>query len=122
MHNANTTPTGVKDGFDDIDDFDGNVSVIAVTANNGVAGSVGKFDYLDKDINLTTHVRYISDDTNYSEQNISFDFNMTKAVAGSTSIKMIELNVSSATMPTPFVLRAFSSNIGQSKPPFEEVR
>ena len=128
MHDTVTSATLAVDDFDDIDDiddFDGEVAVIAVLGNNGVVGTEGKFDYLQKDINLTTTVRYISDDTNYSEQNITFDFNITdaaKITAGSTNIKMVELNAQSPSMATPFVLRTFSSNIGQSKPPYEAVR
>jgi len=103
------------DDFDDIDDFDGNVSVIALTGS----GVEGKFDYLDKDLNLTTQVMYISDDANYSATTINFDFNAStghKNDANSTNIKMIELTVrSSNKKDLPFVFRTFSSNIGQSK-------
>ncbi len=106
----------VADEFDDIDDFDGDSSIVAAT---GAAGVKGKFDYLDNDLNLTIDVKYISDDVNYSEQNITFDFNVSSAVnftaTKSTNIKMIELNATSVNRDFPFVFRMFSSNIGQSK-------
>ncbi len=103
--------------YDDIDDFDGVSSIVAATGATGVRG---KFDYLDSDLNLTTTVKYISDDVNYSEQNITFDFNVSSTVnftaAKSTNIKMVELNATSVNRPDmPFVFRIFSSNIGQSK-------
>ncbi len=106
----------VADEFDDIDDFDGDSAIVAAT---GAAGVQGKFDYLDKDLNFTTRVRYISDDVNYSKQTIAFDFNVSSAVnftaTKSTNIKMIELNATSINRDFPFLFRIFSSNIGQSK-------
>jgi hypothetical protein len=104
------------DVFDDIDDFDGESAIVAAS---GAAGVQGTFDYLDKDLNLTTIVRFISDDTNYSKQSITFDFNVSTATSNinqSTNIKMIELNATSTNRADlPFVFRTFSSNIGQSK-------
>ncbi len=106
----------VVDEFDDIDDFDGLSTVVAPV---GVAGVKGKYDYLDQDMNLSTTVRFISDDANYSQQNFTFDFNVstaTNAVANSTNIKMVELNTTSVNRPDEyFVFRVFSTNIGQSK-------
>lgn len=102
--------------FDDIDDFDGDTAIVAAS---GATGVKGKFDYLDEDLNLTTSVRFIADDTNYSKQTISFDFNVstqTNIILQSTNIKMIELNCTSTNrVDMPFVFRTFSSNIGQSK-------
>ncbi len=115
MKNVETNATAIgmegADTYDDIDDFDGTSTKVAAS---GASGVKGKFDYLDVDLNLTTSVVYVSDDLNYSEQNLTFDFNVT-SVAGSTNIKMIELNATSTNSDTPFVFRIFSSNIGQSK-------
>ncbi len=100
--------------FDDIDDFHNESSIVA-PAGGGVKG---KFDYLDEDLNLTVTVKYISDDINYSEQNLTFDFNVSSATfaAGeSTNIKMIELRATSVNNDIPFLFRTFSCNIGQSK-------
>lgn len=98
--------------FDDIDDFDGDSAIVAAT---GATGVKGKFDYLDNDLNLTTSVVYISDDANYSQQSITFDFNVSDTSVQSTNIKMVELNATSTNSDFPFVFRIFSSNIGQSK-------
>lgn len=101
--------------FDDIDDFHNESSIVA-PAGGGVEG---KFDYLDDDLNLTVMVKYISDDINYSKQNLNFDFNVSSApnfdATHSTNIKMIELNASSTNNDVPFLFRTFSCNIGQSK-------
>ncbi len=94
-----------------ISGFDGNITqMLAVNNSTG-------FDYI-RDFNITTNVSYVSDDTNYSRQRVNFDFNVSSSasitnVNLSTNIKMIEMNVQSAGV-TPFTLRAFSSNIGQS--------
>ena len=74
-------------------------------------------DYL-RDFNVTTKVFYISDKTNYTGQNITFDFDISSKkpinnVNNSTNIKMVELFVQSNDAK-PFRLRAFSSNIGQT--------
>ena len=103
----------VADLYDDIDDFNGKSVIVAPV---GAATQKGKFDYLDADLNLTTSVTYISDDVNYSQQDIAFDFNASDVItAGSSNIKMVELNATSVNSDIPFVFRMFSSNIGQSK-------
>ncbi len=102
----------VADLYDDIDDFNGKSVIVAPAP----AIQKGKFDYLDADLNLTTSVKYISDDVNYSQKDIAFDFNASHVITtGSTNIKMVELNATSVNSDTPFVFRMFSSNIGQSK-------
>ena len=89
--------------FNDIDDFNGTTSRI-----NGS----GTGDYV-KDINISTTVKYISDDANYSSSptlNFSFDINSTPP---STNIKLIEVKVSDNTNNQEITtLRAFSANIG----------
>ncbi len=101
--------------IDDIDDFDGNVSTVYMQV-----GAVGNsFDYLDQSLQMTVAVRFIDDNTNYSLQTINFVFDPTTRkslnIANSTNIKMIELSVTTGiNADTPFVFRAFSSNIGQS--------
>jgi len=71
-----------------------------------------------RDFNITTTVAYISDNAIYANQIINFDFNVSSGaditdVNLSTNIKMIEINVQGVGMD-PFILRAFSSNIGQA--------
>ena len=89
--------------FNDIDDFNGTVSRI-----NGD----GTGDYV-KDINISTTVKYISDDSNYSSSpilNFSLDINSTSP---STNIKLIEVKVNDNTNNQEITtLRAFSANIG----------
>ena len=112
---TNATALGMEGvaSYDDIDDFNGKSVIVAPV---GAATEKGKFDYLDADLNLTTSVKYISDDVNYSQKDISFDFNASYVITtGSTNIKMVELNATSVNSDTPFVFRMFSSNIGQSK-------
>lgn len=116
-NNERNASLGIEaaDVFDDIDDFDGASSFVSASAG----GVAGQFDYLDNDLNLTTSVKFISDQTDYTLQNINFDFNVSSATsftgANSTNIKMIELTTTSINRPdVPFVFRIFSSNIGQS--------
>ena len=108
-----TTATVIDAPMDDIDDFNGDsVSVQPTTAAN--------FDYLDQALEMNTTVEYISDATDYNQTTINFDFNVTTRAGltqiNSTNIKMIELRVTTGVnADTPFVFRAFSSNIGQSR-------
>jgi competence protein ComGC len=81
--------------YDDIDDFDGYSQVI-----NGV--------------NLTVNVYYISDKTNYSEENISFDYDYsTKSKNSKTNIKLITINA--ITKNGNITLNYPTCNIGASK-------
>jgi len=115
-------PTYPSDNVDanitDLNDFD-NVSITlsAVAASS----ATDNFDYLDVDLNLTSHVYYISDmttgGTDYNDTNISFVFDpSTKHSitnnADSTNIKMIELEVTSQNYQT-FLFRTFSCNLGE---------
>ena len=101
---------------DDIDDFDGNSSTVYM--QNGAFGN--SFDYLDQALEMNTTVSFVSDSANYASQNINFTFDTTTkaalTLANSTNIKMIELKVTTGVnAATPFIFRAFSSNIGQSR-------
>ncbi len=115
----NATAIGQESGlFDDIDDFDGNVSTVAAIGVNGATGVKGQYDYLDRSMQLKTTVRFISDDANYSQQIIAFDFNTSTAQSDankSTNIKMITIETNSTNNDVPFVFRSFSSNIGQTR-------
>jgi len=110
------TPIGREDAdFNDIDDFSGTSSQVAL---NG-SGVKGDFDYLNSsDLNITTLVYFLDDTNTYqgvSAQNINFSFDINNKKATSTNIKMIEISVESAYSDDPFILRAFSSNIGANK-------
>ena len=91
----------------DVDDFNGEsiTSLINQESTN--------LDYLNKnnfDLNVT--VGYVNDNANYSYQNITFNFPNTFKTTGDSNIKMIEIRVSG--IVSPFVLRYYSCNIGES--------
>ncbi|MCH9814505.1 MAG: hypothetical protein K0U47_11260 [Epsilonproteobacteria bacterium] len=109
-----TLPSTVIDlaNANSISDFHGEVLV------GSLVGDRGNFDYVFTDFNMSTTVSYVSDSTNYDNQNIVFDFNVSSRAditdpTQSTNIKMIELSVASRDT-TPFMLRTFSCNIGQT--------
>ena len=124
--NATAIGQEVAGEFDDIDDFDGNISTVSPTGLSGATGVKGQYDYLDESVQLSTTVRYINDDANYSAKTVTFDFNTstaqaTTAVNTSSNIKMITIETNSTSHDVPFVFRTFSSNIGQGKY-YEKVR
>lgn len=85
-----TYPTGIVDGFDDIDDFNG-------TTDNLLGGDLSLTDY-KKDINLTVRVGYVSDNTNVFS---------TQMLLTPTNLKMIEVKADE------ILMRAYSANIGE---------
>ncbi len=110
--------SSVDTNISDINDFD---NLSTTLASSGASSATDNFDYLDRDLNLTTHVYYISDatvaGTDYNATTISFVFDPStkKSItnnADSTSIKMVELEVTSDTYQG-FLFRAFSCNLGE---------
>ena len=110
--------SSVDANITDINDFD---AVSATLAWSGASTAVDRYDYLDEDLNLTTHVYYISDTpvsgTDYNSTTLSFVFDPStkKSItnnADSTSIKMVELEVTSTNYQT-FMFRTFSCNLGE---------
>lgn len=94
-----------------IDDFHGE-SIASIGASGG------KFDYKDTNMTMTSNIYYISDSATYGKD-ITFNFipNTTNPITSntnSTNIKMIELRTTTTNLNQTFVLRSFSSNIGQS--------
>ena len=102
---ANLGPDGGD--LDDIDDFNGKVN------NLEIGSQVTTLDYHFTDFNLTTTVVYVSDDANYSAQNLNFTFD-TNASTTTTSLKMLTLKVKGPNN-TPFTIRSYSCNIGESE-------
>ncbi|QCT94892.1 type II secretion system protein [Caminibacter mediatlanticus TB-2] len=93
--------------YDDIDDFNGYGEHIAYGVQSG-----------GYDINVS--VKYLSDDTNYSNNDINFDFNFS-SVANLTNIKLIKLTTKLKD-GTTIVLTYPTCNIGASKMySFEEI-
>lgn len=109
-----TFPTidGNKADKSAINHFDTEVTSTTASAGNSA------FDYKFLDLNITSTIRYINDDANYTKQTIDdFDFTTSGTditnLANSTNIKMIEILVESEYI-IPFRLRAYSCNIGQT--------
>ena len=123
------SPTYPKPGNDanitDLNDFDGQVTQIMWA---GASSASDRYDYLDKNLTLDTGIYYISDtlpageDYNATVLNFVFDPSTKASIAnnaGSTNIKMIELQVTSNLQAnsneknTTFLFRAFSCNLGE---------
>ncbi len=109
---------GADANITDINDFDNLESNISW---QGATTATDRYDYLDKELKLSTHVYYISDSLP-----TGYDYNDTKLLfvldpstkfsisdANSTNIKMVELNVTSPTYPA-FLFRTFSCNLGET--------
>lgn len=90
---------------DDLDD----VVNIPITAN-------GSTSY-KQDYNISSTVIYISDNApDYTQNSITFDYPTTAALAGTTNIKMITIQVDATNTPVTndIVFRAYSCNIGET--------
>ena len=123
------SPIAGDNNITDIGDFNGSSTSVTLT---GGSGTEGDFDYLDKnDLNITTRVYFLEDNLtspqSYKDsKTINFVFDTSRTTSNTpvttTNIKMIELSVESAYSDTPFVLRAFSSNIGGISALHSEVK
>ncbi len=102
---ANLGPDGGD--LNDIDDFNGKTDTLEI------GPQVTSLDYHFTDFNLTTTVVYVSDNANYSAQNLNFTFD-TNASTTTTSIKMLTLKVKGLNN-TPFTIRSYTCNIGESE-------
>ncbi len=92
----------------DIDDFNG--EVITSLFNQESTG----LDYLNSNFNMGVRVGFVNDLANYrGSKTISFNFPSVFKSSGDSNIKMIEVNVTNVN--TPFVLRYYSCNIGESE-------
>lgn len=111
--NSSVSPAnlGVDSGDvdkDDIDDFDDESVKLFPSLETT------DLDYRFTEFNLNTTVVYISDDANYSDQDLDITFTDSN-VSNSTNIKMLTLSISGDEVPTPFKLRSYSCNIGESE-------
>ena len=93
--------------LDDIDDFDGKVDTLELSSQST------SLDYHFTDFNLTTTVVYVSDSANYNNQTLNFVFGTTPDT-NTSNIKMLTLKVSGPNN-TPFTVRSYSCNIGESE-------
>ncbi len=109
---------GADANITDLNDFD-NLSTQIVW--QGASTASDRYDYLDKNLTLSTKVYYISDTpsagTDYNSTTVTFVFNpaMKQNINGaySTNIKMVELNVTTQSYPA-FMFRVFSCNLGET--------
>lgn len=116
------TVTYPKAGSDanitDINDFDNHDTNISW---QGTSTATDRYDYLDKELKLSTRVYYISDalPTGYDYNDTKLRFVLDPSTkfsisdANSTNIKMVELKVTSPTYPA-FLFRTFSCNLGET--------
>jgi len=113
-----TSPTGTYTHANklSIDDF--HAETITKLVSSGTYD--GKFDYKDSNITMTSNIYYIDDNTVSYKNNKNITFNLVPNTsfpitsAHTTNIKMIELSITTGKMDQTFVLRSFSTNIGQS--------
>ncbi len=109
---------GADANITDVNDFDNHSTQIAWSGGSVVTD---RYDYLDKDLNLTTRVYFVSDalvsGSDYNDTTLSFVFDPSTKFsisgANSTNIKMVELNVTSQSYPT-FLFRTFTCNLGET--------
>ena len=95
--------------LDDVDDFNGTATIIALTV---VTEGAGTLDYVFNNLTLTTTVAYAADSADYSVTPLAFTLNPDDNQT-MTNIKTIEVAVSGA--PSTVRLHAFTCNIGESK-------
>lgn len=101
-------------GLNDIDDYNG----ISTLLNSIVDSTTSAGDYIDKDMNMTSTVSYVSDAMILGPAT-TFNYDPSGAVpAGTTNIKRISVTLKSDE-PTfadkEITLNAFSCNIGTTK-------
>ncbi len=92
----------------DIDDFN---NEILIGLSNQESTNL---DYLNSSFNMGVRVGFVNDSANYrGSKTISFNFPSVFKASGDSNIKMVEVNVSNVN--TPFFLRYYSCNIGESE-------
>ncbi len=116
-----TAPADLGDDAGDRDDID-DFTTLTSTLYDEESTTTSDGDYIDKDIELTTTVDYISDTPtlgSYTGTGTSIRFNLdtSAAAAGTTTnIKRVVVNLTTTKtdeeMEKSIVLRAFSCNIG----------
>lgn len=106
-----TDPLGLESGEteeDDIDDFDGHT--------DSITAAPGEYAF---SFDLTSHIKYISDSADYTNSTLDITIPLTTANT-TTSIKLIELNVTDTDGVPILVLRALSCNIGELPAPLKK--
>lgn len=101
----NASTTFGDSNITDIDDFNGKSS--------GLTLIKADLDYRFTDLNMTATVQYVDDNASYNLQDFTFTFPTINTNSGTSNIKMITLETTAH--ETKFLLRAYSSNIGESE-------
>ena len=116
--NASAIPAAAVNPATNISDFNDPAAVAAVVGGAALSATGFKKQYL-----FTNTVAYVSDTATYANTNIVFDFS-TAAVAGPTSIKMVQVDTdqlditddpANPTTTRILQLTSFSSNIGEAE-------
>jgi len=98
---------------DDMDDFNGeNVSLVQIQTSNN--------DYVDKNISISTSVKYIADaNGNFGAKIINYNPNFGSTATGTTNIKAISVTLTSSSgvkeLNKQIVFHAFGCNIGATE-------
>lgn len=107
---------GSEGDMDDIDDIGGLDNDLL--AGNQNTNSDYKLSYTTK-----INVSYIDDDLTggYSDTILNGSIDTSPIIDRSTNIKMIEVNITSETLNSSVILRAFATNVGEFSYFFKEV-
>lgn len=106
---TNASAIGADGTINDVDDFHGTSTGLRVSA---VGEDAQTLDYIF-DLNLTTSVNYVSDNTDYAASTLNgFALNPNYGGATPTNIKAISVTVSGGDQN--ITLRAFTCNIGEN--------
>lgn len=116
---ASAIGTDEPNGSDDIDDFNGVTNNF--TVYNGVQQQSHLGEYIDTQINMGATVAY-ANDAIVLAQTVNFNYNPALVTAGTTNIKRISVNLTTANNQDAalaaknITLNAFSCNIGTAVP------
>ncbi len=92
----------------DVDDFNGQV------LNSLFDQESTGLDYLNSHFSMGVRAGFVDDSANYQgSKSVTYNFPSVFKSSGDSNIKMIEVNVTGVN--TPFVLRYYSCNIGESE-------
>jgi len=117
----NASPIGQDGGdLDDIDDYNGYLDTLTDQSTGGTTPTTEEGDYVDKSMQVTASVTYLSDTPSsgsYNAGSLNLNAPFSNVVtANTTNIKAVSVHVASGShnteLDTDITLRAFSCNIG----------
>ena len=120
--NKDNTPLHNEVIFDDIDDFDDNITKLTITKDGTQLTTKG--EYMDIDIAIATDITYLDDTTDYGSCSLGgCDFSKTTTqwgampTAQTTNIKLLTTILTSSNVNQKrILLRSFMCNIGAAQP------